>query len=94
MLVGQIPSGQCILELVAPDSPESPLAKMVAEDGERAMPMVAIEVQDLAAEIARYRAAGIEVPEPQPGIIPNSVRTSIPADRGFGLSIQLLAYEG
>ena len=94
MNIGQVPSGQCMIELLAPSGPDSPIAKQVEESGERAAPMVAIEVPNLEAEIEKYRAAGIELPEPQAGILPGSRRTNVPPDRTFGLSVQLLDYPG
>ena len=92
-LIGQMPTGQCMVELIAPATPEAALAKQIAENGEGAASMVAIEVQDIAAEVARYRAAGITIPDATPGVLPNSVRTSISADQAFGLSIQLIQFK-
>lgn len=92
-LIGQMPSGQCIIELIAPATPDAGIAKIIAEGGERASSMVAIEVQDIAAEVARYRAAGVTIPDATPGALPNSVRTTISADQGFGLGIQLIQFK-
>ena len=92
-LIGQLPTGQCTLELIAPATPEANIAKIIAEGGERASSMVAIEVQDIVAEVARYRAAGITIPDATPGALPNSVRTTISPDQGFGLGIQLIQYK-
>jgi methylmalonyl-CoA epimerase len=93
ILIGQMPAGQCMIELITPTSADSPMAKRLEEQGESASSMVAIEVQDIAAEVARYRAAGITLEDATPGALPNSVRTSISADQAFGLSIQLIAFE-
>ena len=73
-------------------APDSPMAKRLEEQGESASSMVAIEVQDVAAEVARYRAAGITLDDATPGALPNSVRTTISADQAFGLSIQLIQF--
>ena len=86
IVIGQMPCGQCIIELVAPASDDSPMAQRVGELGERAASMVAIEVDDIEAEIARYRGAGVELPDATPGALPNSVRTSIPAEQAFEAS--------
>ena len=94
MVIGQMPSGQCMVELLAPTSADSAMAKRVAEQGERAISMVAIEVKDIEAEIARYRAAGLQVPDATPGALPGSVRTSVPAEQAFGLSVQLIQFSG
>ena len=92
LTIGQFPIGQALLELIAPDGPDSPLARTIAEEGERALPDLAVEVADLGAEIARYRAAGIALPGPEPGRLPGSRRTAIPAERAFGVSVQLIQY--
>jgi hypothetical protein len=92
VLIDQIPCGQCNIELVSPASEDSPLAQTIAEQGQGAIPMVSIEVQDLDAEIARYRAAGIEVPDAEPSLLPGGRRTSIPAEAAFGMAIQLIAF--
>ena len=94
MEIAQLPCGQCVIELLVPTSDDSPMAKRIAEQGERASSMVAIEVEDIESEVARYRAAGIELDDATPGVLPNSVRTSISAEQAFGLSIQLIAYSG
>ena len=70
------------------------MAGRVAEQGERAVSMVAIEVDDIEAEVARYRAAGVDLPDSTPGELPNSVVTWIQPQRTFGLSIQLIAFSG
>ncbi len=92
MLIGQFPIGQCMLELLAPDGPDSPLAS--GEQREGASPMTAIEVADLDAEIARYRAAGLDVPDAVVGVLPGTRRSEISADQAFGIRIQLLEYVG
>lgn len=92
MVIGQMPSSQVIVELIAADSPDSPMAKRLEDSGEGAISMVAIEVQDIASEVARYRDAGIELPDAAPGALPNSVTTTISADQSFGLAIQLIEF--
>lgn len=92
ILIGQMPSGQCMIELITPTSADSPAAQRLAEQGESASSMVAIEVDDIDAEVARYRAAGITLDDPMPGPLPNSMVTRISAEQAFGLSIQLIAY--
>jgi methylmalonyl-CoA/ethylmalonyl-CoA epimerase len=94
LTIGQIPCGQCIVELVVPLSPQSRIAKMIAEGGERAASVIAVEVKDIDAEVARFRGMGLRIDEPQPGPIPNSRRTTISADQAFGLGVQLIAYAG
>ena len=55
--------------------------------------LIAALMACVAAEVARYRAAGITLPDATPGVLPNSVRTSISADQAFGLSIQLIQFK-
>ncbi len=92
MVIGQMPCGQCTIELLAPVNDETGMAKRIAEMGERAASMVAIEVADIDAEVARYRAAGIELADPSAGVLPNSRTSTISARQSFGLSIQLIAF--
>jgi methylmalonyl-CoA/ethylmalonyl-CoA epimerase len=92
MLLAQLPAGQAILELLTPMSPDSPMAQRIAEQGERASSMVAIEVDDIDAEIARYRERGIDLPDAARGALPDSVTSTISADQAFGLAIQLIQF--
>jgi methylmalonyl-CoA/ethylmalonyl-CoA epimerase len=92
MVIGQMRCGQAIIELLAATSPDSPLAKRIAEQGERASSMVAIEVPDIEAEIARYRSRGITLPDAAPGALPHSVTSTISPDQSFGLAIQLIQF--
>jgi methylmalonyl-CoA/ethylmalonyl-CoA epimerase len=92
MLIAQMPCGQAIIELLAPTSAGSPMAKRIEEQGERAASMVAIEVDDIDAEIARYREQGIELPDAAPGALPESVTSTISAEQAFGLAIQLIQF--
>lgn len=91
-VIGQVPSGQVTLELIAPTSPDSPMAQQIAVNGEGAASMVAIDVPDIDAMVARLRAAGITLDNATPGVLPNSVRTSVSADQAFGMSVQLISF--
>jgi methylmalonyl-CoA/ethylmalonyl-CoA epimerase len=92
MVIGQMRCGQCVIELLAPTSPDSPMAQRITEQGERAASMIAIEVPDIAAEIARYRGHGITMPDAAPGPLPGSVTSTISPDQSFGLAIQLVQF--
>ncbi|MSQ42576.1 MAG: hypothetical protein EXR65_06055 [Dehalococcoidia bacterium] len=92
-LIGQLPCGQCTIELIAATTPDSPLARRIAEEGPRISSMVAIEVPEIAAAIARYRAAGLTLPDAAPGALPRSVTSTISAPQAFGLAIQLIQFE-
>ena len=92
MVIGQFPISQTIVELVTPASPDAPLAKVIEEQREGAFPVAAIEVADLDSEIARYRAAGLDVPDGEAGVLPGTRRSTISAEQAFGIGIQLLEY--
>ncbi|MBM4416017.1 MAG: methylmalonyl-CoA epimerase [Chloroflexi bacterium] len=94
MRIGELPCGQCIVELVTADGADSPLAQALASEGERALSLVSLPVADRAAldaEVARYRAAGITLADPAPGALPGTMTATIPAEQAFGLAIQLIA---
>ncbi|MQA01117.1 MAG: methylmalonyl-CoA epimerase [Dehalococcoidia bacterium] len=92
MVIGQMPCGQTMIELLAATAPDSPMAKRIEEQGERASSMVAIEVAEIDAEVARYRSAGYTLPDPAPGALPDSVTSTISAEQAFGLAIQLIQF--
>ena len=92
MVIGQMHSGQAVIELLAATSPDSPMAQRVADQGERAASMVAIEVKDLDGEVAKYRAKGFTLPDGATGALPNSRTSTISAEQAFGLAIQLIEF--
>ena len=94
IVIGQMPCGQCTIELLAPVGYDPPMLQRLADQGERAASMIAVEVDDIEAEVARYRAAGIELDDARAGILPNSVTTSIGPEQAFGLSVQLISFSG
>jgi methylmalonyl-CoA epimerase len=89
--IGQVQCGQVMLELIQP-TPGSPQAEQLAQDGERAASMVAIDVPQIEDEVKRLRAAGVTLEDATPGVLPNSVRTSISADQAHGMSVQLISF--
>lgn len=92
MRIGQLHCGQAVIELLAATGPDSPLASRIAEQGERAASMVAIEVPDLEAAIAGYRAKGLTLPDPSPSPLPGARSSTISAEQAFGLAIQLIQF--
>ncbi len=92
ILIGQIPCGQAIMELVQPANEDSPLAARIEDIGEHAASMIAIEVTDLEGEIERYRSAGLTVSDSSRGPIPGTMRASLNPGETFGLAIQLVSY--
>jgi hypothetical protein len=93
MVIGQMPSGQCMVELLAAEGADSPMAARIEQNGEGPASMVAIEVQDIAAEVARYREAGITLADAAPGALPHSATSTISADQSYGLAIQLIQFD-
>jgi catechol 2,3-dioxygenase-like lactoylglutathione lyase family enzyme len=89
--IGQVQCGQVMIELIEP-LPGTPMAETLANEGERALPMVALDVPDITSKVAALRAAGITLDDATPGVLPNSVRTSVSADQSFGMSVQLISF--
>lgn len=92
MLIAQVAAGRCMVELLSPTAPESPMAERLAQQGEGMSSMIALPVADIDAEIARYRAAGYTLPDAATGPLPNSVTSTITIDQVFGLAIQFIQF--
>lgn len=58
--VGFIPVGESRIELVQPDSPDSPVAKFIEQRGP-GIQHLCLEVDNLDAEVARLKAAGVRL---------------------------------
>ena len=89
--IGQVQCGQVMIELIEA-FPGTQMAAALEKEGERALPMVALDVPDVASKVAALRAAGITLEDATPGVLPNSVRTSVSADQAFGMSVQLISF--
>lgn len=88
MVITQLRAGDAIVELLSPETPESPLASRPPGLAS----MAAFEVDDLAAAIDGLRGRGFELPDARPGPLPGTIVTTLPADQLAGLSLQLLQY--
>jgi len=66
--VGFIPVGETRIELVQPDSPDSPITKFLETRGP-GLQHICFEVDDVAAELKRLDAAGVRLIDkvPHPG---------------------------
>jgi methylmalonyl-CoA epimerase len=66
--VGFIPVGETRIELVQPDSPDSPITKFLEKRGP-GLQHICFEVDDVAAELKRLDAAGVRMIDrvPHPG---------------------------
>ncbi|MFN0094594.1 MAG: VOC family protein [Dehalococcoidia bacterium] len=88
MIIKQMKVGDAIVELLGPDTPDSPLASRPAG----LIPMAAFEVPDLAAAVALARERGFTLPDPAGGVLPGTRVSTISPDQMGGLSLQLLEY--
>lgn len=88
IVIRQFKIGDAIIELIRPASPQSPAAQRPAA----LSAMAACEVTDMAAAVARARAAGFTLPDAAPGALPGTRVTTIPAAELSGLALQLLEY--
>jgi catechol 2,3-dioxygenase-like lactoylglutathione lyase family enzyme len=89
MIVTLLQIGDAILELIAPDGPESHLRG--ARQG--LLSMCAWEVPDIAEAVALARQRGFHPSEPAAGIMPRTRTTTIPGPELAGIDMQLLQYE-
>lgn len=88
IIIRQLKMGDSILELLAPDGPESRLAGRPAG----LMSMVAFEVPKLDEAVSLARERGFSPTEPAGGILPGTRTSTIPGTELSGLSLQLLEY--
>lgn len=88
MVIHQMKVGDAIMELLGPDSPESPLASRPAGLGS----MAAWEVDSLDAAVAMAQERGFHPSEPATGVLPGTRVATIPAAELSGVGMQLLEY--
>ncbi len=89
MLIRQMKVGDAIVELLGPDSPDSPLTRRPAGMAN----MCAFEVRGpLDEAIALARDRGFSPPEAAAGVLPGTRVSTIPAGELSGLALQLLEY--
>jgi methylmalonyl-CoA epimerase len=89
--IGQVQCGQVMVELIEPAA-GTPQWEQLQQDGERANSMVAIDVPNIEEKVQQLRAAGITLEDATPGVLPNSIRTSVSADQAHGMSVQLIKF--
>jgi catechol 2,3-dioxygenase-like lactoylglutathione lyase family enzyme len=87
-VIRQMKVGDLMVELLGSTDPSGPLA----DTPPGLLPVLACEVDDVAAcaELARQR--GFTPPDPAPGILPGTLVTTIPATETGGIQYQLLQY--
>lgn len=84
-----IPTGDNFLELVRPTTDSHRVAHHIAERGE-GMFSVALEVDDVDAAVAELRANGVEISDPEAGVLPKTRVARIPRASAHGVAIQLI----
>jgi hypothetical protein len=89
MIIRQFKIGDAIIELLGPNSPDSPIHKRTPG----LISMMSLEVADLAASVAQARAAGFSIPDPATGVLPGTITATIPATETGGVALQLLQYK-
>lgn len=88
MIIRQMKIGDAIVELLGPESPESPLASRPAGLSS----MAAWEVEGLDDAVALARDRGFSPSDPTPGVLPGTRVSTIPGAELAGVGMQLLEY--
>ncbi len=84
-----LPAGDAFLELVRPTTPDHRVAKFLEERGE-GMFSVSLQVDDLAVAVEHLRGHGVEVSDPEPGVLPETRVARIPRAAAHGVAVQLI----
>jgi hypothetical protein len=87
-LIRRLKVGDMVIELLASTKSDGPLAN--AAPGLR--PVLACEVDDVAACVEMARSRGFHPPDPAVGVLPGTLVSSIPAEETSGIVYQLLQY--
>jgi catechol 2,3-dioxygenase-like lactoylglutathione lyase family enzyme len=88
LIIHQFKIGDAVLELLAPATPDSPLARRPPG----LISMASWEVADLSAVVSQVRTAGFESTDPAPGALPRTHTATVAASELGGLTMQLLQY--
>jgi catechol 2,3-dioxygenase-like lactoylglutathione lyase family enzyme len=87
-VIRQMKVGDLMVELLGSTDPAGPLA----DTPPGLLPVLACEVDDVAACVELARSRGFTPPDPQPGILPGTLVSTIPATETSGIQYQLLQY--
>ena len=81
--IAMVPLGEVSLELLEPMSPDSTLAKFIADRGE-GLHHIAFEVEDIEASMKEFSAKGLHFiyEKPAPGKFGSLVNFMLPRDTG------------
>jgi catechol 2,3-dioxygenase-like lactoylglutathione lyase family enzyme len=88
MVIRQFRIGDAVIELLGPNSPESPLHKR----SPGLISMMSVEVANVQAAVNRVRSAGLTISEPATGVLPGTSTATSPAAEASGMGLQLLEY--
>lgn len=88
MIIRQFKIGDAIIELLGPNSSDSPLNKRAPG----LISMMSVEVANLLAAVERVRSAGLTISEPAAGVLPGTITATIPASEASGIALQLLQF--
>jgi len=87
--LASLSAGTAFVELAQPLTPDHSLAIFINERGE-GMFSLSIEVDDLEAAVADLRGRGVQVSDPEPGLLEGTRVTRIDRRSAHGVAIQLL----
>lgn len=85
-------AGDATIEFVGTTRADGPVAARIARRG-YGLSSFAMEVQDLDAAVQAARAAGIEIGDPEPGVLPRSHVARLNPASACGVAAQYLQFE-
>jgi catechol 2,3-dioxygenase-like lactoylglutathione lyase family enzyme len=88
MVIRQMKVGDAIVELIGPETPESPVASRAGG----LISMAAFEVDDVDAAAAIARGRGFNAAEAAVGVLPGSRTSTISPDQLSGVALQLIDF--
>jgi methylmalonyl-CoA/ethylmalonyl-CoA epimerase len=90
--LASLPAGNAFLQLAQPLAADHTLAGFMDERGE-GMFSLSVEVDDLEAAVAELRGRGVQVSDPEPGMLEGTRVARISRESAHGVEIQLLQRE-
>jgi methylmalonyl-CoA/ethylmalonyl-CoA epimerase len=89
MKLASLPTGNAFVELAQPLTADHRLAAFMDERGE-GMFSLSIEVDDLEAAVGELRGRGVEVSDPERGVLEGTRVARVSPQSAHGVAIQLL----
>ncbi len=87
--LAMLPAGDAFVELAQPLTADHRLAAFMDDRGE-GMFSLSIEVDDLEATVAGLRGRGVDVSDPEPGVLEGTRVARISPEPAHGVPIQLI----